>query len=844
MSKKYFPLFFTLIFIIIISVLIIIFQPKKSSPKVNLPIENTNNIIQKSSGDYSYKNTANNSYKSYFKKSPTQENSISFQNKNSTISFYTLQKQSFGNLNSSQATVENNSIYYKNVYSNTDLKYTILTSRLLEEFIVSNSSTAVSLTPISQIVNTKNIDRYQNNSDGSITFFYQNQAQFVIPKPVLYEYSHQENKNYGVEYFVTPRGPNSYQIDKILTEEGRQWLQNPQRNYPIAIDLVIDNADNISNWTSSDTTNLSVNEDSTNVYEGNKSIRINSSGIIGSGADGAITISSSKNINTTAIASGRTCADAINYSVLSLGTSSAVLSSTISNDCLAAGDEVLLINLQGTTASYTNVGNYETLQIQSVNSSSVVFTSTKNKYYGDNSNDDTNIGIDTNNQKVMLQRVPNYTTVTISSGYTLTGNNWDGLKGGVIFFRATGTVTVSGSISATGIGYTGGPGYGGWTSYQGESISGYGILSTNANIGGGGGGAYNAGGGAGGGYGTNGSTSGSSIGGGTYGIADLSKIYLGSGGGGGGWSYSTGCACYTTHGPGGRGGGIIIIKANSISISGTIVSGTTGASDGGGSGSGGSILLSANSLVLGSSLVTASGSGSGRIRVEYRDSLSGTTSPTASTNTDFHTLNDTVTLNLSQPVDLSYSTNNVINFWVKSSHTGQQVRLQFGESTSSEQTYDITINSANTWEEKSWDISSIASTSRDSITKFAFVITNDSYPLNFNFDEIFVNKPSVSTLCLLKKSNDNSSITITWDDNNSDESGFAIQRKIDGDAYSSLITLSSGTTGYTDSTVSSGHTYQYEVAPYYAGPIYSEWCETPILNLQSGSIKYEGINFQ
>jgi hypothetical protein len=842
MIKKYSLLIFVfLIFLFFFIFLIRLRQNNPPAPKILSPSSLT--TIKKSSGEYAYENTTNN-FKTYFKDSPIKESSIVFNNKISQISFYTPQNQSFGNLNSSQASVENNVIFYRNVYSHTDLKYTILSSRLLEEFLVDNSNIAVSLSPISQIVATQNIDRYENNPDGSITFFYQNQAQFVIPKPVLYEYGHQENKNYGIKYDVVSTGQNSYKISKVITDEGRQWLQNPQRNYPIAIDLVIDNADIISNWASSDTANLSIFQDTNNVYEGSGSVRIASAGTLGSGADGAITISAATNINTTAIASGRTCADAINYSVLSLGTSSAVLTSSIGANCFAVGDEILLINLQGTTASYTNVGNYETLQIQSVGTSSVVFTSTKNKYYGNNSTDDTNIGTGTNNQKVMLQRVPNYTTVTVNSGYTLTGSNWNGIKGGIIFFRASGTVTVSGSISATGIGYTGGPGTDTWTSYQGEGIPGYGIISANANVGGGGGGLYNGGAGAGGGYGTNGTTQGSSIGGNTYGSADLSKLYLGSGGGGGGWSYSTGCACYTAHGPGGRGGGIIVINANSIGVTGTIVSGTAGASDNGGAGSGGSIMLNANSIAIGSSLVTAIGGGSGRIRLNYRDSLSGSTNPTASTSPDFHTLDDTVYINLTKPLDFSYSSHNELRFWVKSSHTGQLVRFQFGESNNNEQTYDITINSANTWEEKVWDLFSINTASRDLVSKLAFKITSDTSPLNFNFDDIFIKKANMSSNCLLKKSNDNSSIAITWNDLATDEDGYAIQRKVDGASYSLLTTLSSGTTAYTDSTVSSGHTYQYEISPYYTGPIYSDWCETSSLSLQNGSIKYEGIIFQ
>jgi len=67
---------------------------------------------------------------------------------------------------------------------------------------------------------------------------------------------------------------------------------------------------------------------------------------------------------------------------------------------------------------------------------------------------DTNLvnGYDGTTQKIMVQRVPNYTNVTVNSGYTLTASAWDGTKGGVLLFKANGTLTVTGSISVDELG--------------------------------------------------------------------------------------------------------------------------------------------------------------------------------------------------------------------------------------------------------------------------------------------------------------------------------------------------------------------------------------------------------
>ncbi len=178
----------------------------------------------------------------------------------------------------------------------------------------------------------------------------------------------------------------------------------------------------------------------------------------GDGADGAVTISANTNINTANAISGRSCADggdAVNYSVSSLGSNTATLSSTPSSGCLTAGDEILLINLQGTSSAYPNVGKYEFLEIQSISGSTLTFTTAKTNNYGGGAGDDANIGTASTNQRVMVQRVPNYTNATVNSAVTWNASDWNGTKGGIFAIKATGTLTVSGTISANALGFLG-----------------------------------------------------------------------------------------------------------------------------------------------------------------------------------------------------------------------------------------------------------------------------------------------------------------------------------------------------------------------------------------------------
>lgn len=250
-------------------------------------------------------------------------------------------------------------------------------------------------------------------------------------------------------------------------------------------------------------------------------------------------------------------------------------------------------------------------------------------------------------------KVPNYTDLTVTSAGSIVAPAWNGQTGGVVAFRATGTVTINGSISVAGLGYRGGIGRGTsgtQTGDQGESWIGVGTMAFAQREGAGGGGtltgcgATSGGGGA---YGTNGTNGSAGTGGTAYGSIDLSSIFMGAGGGGG--AHTCGCTGET----GKTGGGIIIGFSDTLIVSpttGTITAdGQTTSDPGcmgdpGGAGAGGGILLTANTLNIGTGRVTSKGGGNsgstagtggdGRIRLNY-STLSGSTLPTHGYNGNF-----------------------------------------------------------------------------------------------------------------------------------------------------------------------------------------------------------------
>ncbi|HSV94945.1 MAG TPA: hypothetical protein VLH94_03180 [Spirochaetia bacterium] len=209
---------------------------------------------------------------------------------------------------------------------------------------------------------------------------------------------------------------------------------------------------------------------------------------LGDGSDGVCTVSTGSVVLDTGSCSGRSTADAVSFTSTAntlAGATSIILLSPPNG--LAVGDEVLIINLQGNSSASTweKVGQYEIHTIASITENNTLnFTDSPltNSYDG-------------TTQKIVVQRIPNYSNVTVASGATLTASAWDGTKGGVLAFKANGTVNVAGTVTMTGKGYRGGTGLNG-KSQAGESFCGYnkglggsyGEASRDGSCGGGGGG--------------------------------------------------------------------------------------------------------------------------------------------------------------------------------------------------------------------------------------------------------------------------------------------------------------------------------------------------------------------
>ncbi len=161
----------------------------------------------------------------------------------------------------------------------------------------------------------------------------------------------------------------------------------------------------------------------------------------GNGQNGDLVVSSGQTVYTDTIRTALPSGVAAGQNTLPIGTASG----------FAAGQEILIIQMVGPGA-----GLYEFGTIQSISSNSLTLAQNLVNSYAQGGPSTT---------QVLL--VSNYQNVTVAGGGILTAHAWDGSTGGIVVFRASGTLNVqSGGIIQTNTsGFRGGiiPNTG-WTS--------------------------------------------------------------------------------------------------------------------------------------------------------------------------------------------------------------------------------------------------------------------------------------------------------------------------------------------------------------------------------------------
>lgn len=91
-----------------------------------------------------------------------------------------------------------------------------------------------------------------------------------------------------------------------------------------------------------------------------------------------------------------------------------------------------------------------------------------------------------------------------------------------------------------------------------------------------------------------------------------------------------------------------------------------------------------------------------------------------------------------------------------------------------------------------------------------------------------------SGYCTLEEGANDSQIIVRWSDDSDSESGYEIERQVDGSGFAALTTKGADVIAHTDTDISSNHTYQYRIRPTYTDDSFGTWCTTAELNLGRG----------
>lgn len=91
-------------------------------------------------------------------------------------------------------------------------------------------------------------------------------------------------------------------------------------------------------------------------------------------------------------------------------------------------------------------------------------------------------------------------------------------------------------------------------------------------------------------------------------------------------------------------------------------------------------------------------------------------------------------------------------------------------------------------------------------------LTNNELQSNFTVTEVTV--PDAVTNLSAAESGDN--VALNWQDNSNNESGFFVERRQNGGSFTQIADLSANTSSFTDTNVSDGNEYSYQIIAYNA----------------------------
>ncbi|RLF57461.1 MAG: hypothetical protein DRN25_06525, partial [Thermoplasmata archaeon] len=180
--------------------------------------------IYKSHRDgFEYENTKNNFF-TYFSKS----GGVMVKREDLSFSFHPIDGSENPDI-----VVRENTITYLDIYKNISLRYRLSDSGLFEELVVHRAGI------VQEFGEEFVIDGGYCKllGDGSIQIYDKDGVKlFTIPRPSMWEERNESNVCFGLHYELESLSNGKFSIRKVIDEEGREWLNNASRNYPVVID--------------------------------------------------------------------------------------------------------------------------------------------------------------------------------------------------------------------------------------------------------------------------------------------------------------------------------------------------------------------------------------------------------------------------------------------------------------------------------------------------------------------------------------------------------------------------------------------------------------------------------
>lgn len=192
-------------------------------------------IIPSSDPEYDYMNLTNN-YQTFFSTDGFgNKKAVKFQVKDAWMKFKITGASGTGQKNNA----EGNKFSFDQIITNgdnvMDADYTLQKNQLLEEVILNKFQGYPNIAQEIELHNAvlkpdgKKINAYHTTT---------NELLWIIPEPVMYEVDLPENRNYDLHYQIDCTNPqcSTLILTKVIDPEGKNWLSDERRNYPLVID--------------------------------------------------------------------------------------------------------------------------------------------------------------------------------------------------------------------------------------------------------------------------------------------------------------------------------------------------------------------------------------------------------------------------------------------------------------------------------------------------------------------------------------------------------------------------------------------------------------------------------